>query len=59
MPATGGTDVEGMAHYREHATQFRQWAEDEIVAEVRAGLLDMARHYKRLASEIGARSRRP
>ena len=58
-PDTGKTDVERMAHYREQAAQFRQWAADETASEVRDGLLNMARQYERLANEIEARSRRP
>jgi hypothetical protein len=55
--ASSGTDTEfeRIAHYREQAAQFRQWAEDEIVPEARDGLLDMARQYERLASEIEAK----
>jgi hypothetical protein len=56
---TGKTDLERMAHYREQAAQFRQWAEDEIGPEARDGLLDMARQYERLASELEAKSRSP
>jgi hypothetical protein len=55
---TGSTDVERVAHCREQAAQFRQWAEEETVPEARDGMLDMARQYERLASEIEARSRR-
>jgi hypothetical protein len=55
---TGRTELERMGHYREQAAQFRQWAEDEIVPEARDGLLDMARQYERLASEIEAKGRR-
>jgi len=60
--ASAGDDraaLERVAHYREQAAQYRQWAEDEAVPEARDGLLDMARQYERLASEIEARSRRP
>jgi hypothetical protein len=49
------TEVERLAHYRELAAQFRKWAETETNEEARAGLLDMARQYERLAS--GSRSR--
>ena len=52
---TGKTTVERIAHYREQAAQFRQWAEDEIAPEARDGLLDMARQYERLASELATR----
>jgi len=44
-----------MMHYREQAAQFRQWAADETVPEARDGLLDMARQYERLATEIEKR----
>jgi hypothetical protein len=56
---TGRTELERMAHYREQAAQFRRWAENETVPEARDGMLDMARQYERLASEIEARSRHP
>ena len=56
---SGKTDLERMLHYREHAAQFRQCAEGETVPEARAGLLDMARQYERLASELEAKGRRP
>jgi len=52
---TGKTTVERLAHYREQAAQFRQWAADETGFEARAGLLDMARQYERLAGELAAR----
>jgi hypothetical protein len=55
--STGKTELERMAHYREQAAQFRRWAENETVPEARDGMLDMARQYERLASEIEARSR--
>ena len=57
--ATRSAELERIAHYREQAAQFRQWAEDEIVPEARDGLLDMARQYERLASEIEAKGRHP
>ena len=53
--ASGGsakTDLERTLHYREQATQFRQWAADETGPEARVGFLDMARQYERLPSEI-------
>ena len=56
-PRAGSTEFERMAHYREQAAQFRQWAEEEPVSEARDGLLDIARQYERLASEIEAKSR--
>jgi len=46
--------MERIAHYRELAAQFRQWAESETVPEARDGLLDMARQYERLALELQA-----
>ena len=46
--------MERIAHYRELAAQFRQWAENETVSEARDGLLDMARQYERLALELQA-----
>ena len=46
--------IERIAHYRELAAQFRQWAESETVPEARDGLLDMARQYERLAIELQA-----
>lgn len=45
---------ERIAHFRELAAQFRQWAESETVLETRDGLLDMARQYERLALELKA-----
>jgi hypothetical protein len=45
------TEVERIAHYRELAAQFREWAEVEANQEARLGLLDMARQYDRLASQ--------
>ena len=50
------TQVERIAHYREQAAQFRQWAEHETAPEARDGLLDMARQYERLADELALRS---
>ena len=55
---TGSTDVERIAHYREQAAQFRQWAADEAVPEARDGLLDIARQYERLAIELEAKPSR-
>jgi crotonobetainyl-CoA:carnitine CoA-transferase CaiB-like acyl-CoA transferase len=37
------TETERVAHYRELAAQFREWAKTETNEEARAGLLDMAR----------------
>jgi hypothetical protein len=53
---TGKTELERIAHYREQAEQYRQWAEDESVPEARDGLLDMARQYERLATELEGRA---
>jgi hypothetical protein len=52
---TGKTDIERLAHYRELAAQFRQWAENENVSEACDGLLDLARQYERLGRELEAR----
>jgi hypothetical protein len=52
---TGKTIVERLAHYREQAAQCRQWSADETVPEARDGLLDMARQYEWLASELEVR----
>ena len=57
-PGAGSIDFERMAHYREQAPQFRDWAEEDTVPEARDWLLDMGRQYERLASEIEAKSRR-
>lgn len=57
-PSAAGTDRERMAHYRQQAAQFRQWADEETLPEARDGLLDIAMQYERLASELEARSPR-
>ena len=44
------TDAERLAH--QLAAQFREWAKTETNEEARAGLLDMARQYDRLAGDI-------
>jgi hypothetical protein len=49
------TETERLAHYRELLAQFRQWAETETNVEARAGLLDMARQYERLAIDLKSR----
>jgi hypothetical protein len=50
------TEVERIAHYRELAAQFREWAKTEInEEEAHAGLLDMAQQYERLATDLAAR----
>ena len=50
---TGKTDIERLAHYRELAAQFRQWAKNENVSEARDGLLDLARRaYSRESDEL-------
>jgi len=46
------TEAERIAHYRQLAMQFREWAKTETNAEARAGLLDMARQYDRLAGDL-------
>lgn len=46
--------MERIAHYRQLAAQFRQWADSETIPEARDGLLDMARQYERLALELQA-----
>ena len=46
------TESERIAHCRELAAQFREWAKTEPNAEARAGLLDMAWQYDRLANEV-------
>ena len=46
------TEAERLAHYRKLAAQFREWARTETNEEARVGLLDMARQYDRLASDI-------
>ena len=38
IASPGSTDFERMAHYREQAAQFQQWAEEETVPEARDGL---------------------
>jgi hypothetical protein len=57
--SAGMTDVERYVHYSELAVQFRQWAETETNVEARAGLLDMARQYERLANELKSRTNDP
>jgi len=49
------TETERLAHYSQLAAQFREWATSETNKEARAGLLDMARQYERLASELTVR----
>jgi hypothetical protein len=53
------TETERLAHYRELAAQFREWAKTETNEEARAGLLDMARQYERLATALTSRSTAP
>jgi hypothetical protein len=48
-----------LAHYRELAAQFREWAKTETNEEARAGLLDMARQYERLAADLAFRPTAP
>ena len=40
------TDAERLAHYRELAAQFLEWAKTETNEEARSGLLDMARDFQ-------------
>jgi len=55
-PTGGGmTEIERYTHYSELAAQFRQWAGMETNEEARAGLLDMARQYERLAIDLKSR----
>jgi hypothetical protein len=49
------TETERIAHYRRLAVQFLEWAKTETNEEAQAGLLDMARQYERLASDLTAR----
>ena len=49
------TEIERLAHYRNLAAQFRGWADNEPNDAARAGLVDMARQYDRLAVEVAAR----
>jgi hypothetical protein len=53
------TETERLAHYRELAAQFREWAKTETNEEARAGLLDMARQYERLACGSSVQTYRP
>jgi hypothetical protein len=53
------TETERLAHYRELAAQFREWAKTETNEEARAGLLDMARQYERLATAVTSRPTAP
>ena len=54
-PPAGSTALERISHYREQAVQFRQWADGETALVTRDGLLDLARQYERLASELEIR----
>ena len=49
------TETERLAHYRQLAAQFREWAKRETNAEARAGLLDLARQYDRLAADLASK----
>jgi hypothetical protein len=49
------TETERIAHYRRLAVQFLEWAKTETNEEAQAGLLDMARQYERLATDLAAR----
>lgn len=50
------TEIERIAHYRELADQFREWAETEANEETRAGLLGVAREYDQLANQGAPKS---
>jgi hypothetical protein len=56
--SAGMIETERLAHYRELAAQFREWAKTEINEEARDGLLDMARQYDQLAG-VGPANPRP
>jgi hypothetical protein len=58
-PGAGSTELERIAHYHEQAAQFRQWAEAEAARHARDGLLELAKQYERLATELQARIARP
>ena len=49
------TEVERIAHYRDLAVQFQEWADSESDEKARVGLLGPARQYERLATELTAR----
>ena len=49
------TEVERVAHYRELAVQFREWAKRETNRATHASLPDLAGQYERLATELTAR----
>ena len=57
--SAGMTETERIAHYRELAAQFREWAKTETNEEARVGLLDMARQYEQLADGLKPRPTRP
>ena len=46
------TDAERIPRYREEAAQYRKCAAEQIVSLARDCLLDMARHFEQLASEL-------
>jgi hypothetical protein len=58
QPGARMTETDRLAHYGELAAQFREWAKTETNEEARAGLLDMARQYERLASDLSVRGPR-
>ena len=47
-------DAERIPRYRKQAAQYRKCAADEAVPFARNCLLDMARHFEQLASELEA-----
>jgi hypothetical protein len=49
--------IERIAHYRELAAQFRQWAESETVPEARDGLLDMASAIRAIGDRVASERR--
>jgi len=54
------TEVERIAHYRDLAVQFQEWADQEWAdsesdEKAQVGLLGLARQYERLATELTAR----
>ena len=52
------TDAERIARYRKQAAHYRQCAAHETVSLAGDCLLDMARHFERLANELEASNRR-
>ena len=46
------TEVERIAHYRDLAVQFQEWADSESDEKARVGLLGLARQYERFGDRI-------